>query len=226
MARFTPRRILGAIARRLWHRREQYIFACPAERIRALPHPRRLRRDHWSDLLACEAWSYDHMPRDQYLAILDERRRSGLHHLYSLLENGTLVHYGWITSRQERAPDAALGLAFIPPAESAALWDYFTHPIARGRGLYGDSLHQCMHDAVELDGARYVFIYVYSDNAVSRRAIEKAGFEYWGSLVMERRFFRTIRYATSAGAALDVRLLPEETPARVVFARPALPVCV
>jgi RimJ/RimL family protein N-acetyltransferase len=216
MARFTPRRILAAIARRLWHRRELYIYACSAERIRALPHPTRLRRDHWPDLLACDAWSYDHMPRGQYLGIIDERQRSGLHHLYSLVENGSLVHYGWITSRQERAPDAALGLVFTPPAKSAALWDFFTHPAARGRGLYGDSLRQCMHDAVELDGARHVFIYVYSDNAVSRRTIEKVGFDYWGSLVMERRLFRTNRYATSTGRSLDVKLLPEETPARVI----------
>jgi RimJ/RimL family protein N-acetyltransferase len=191
----------------VWHRLELKIYTCPADRVAGLPRTAPCRRDRWEDLQACEAWSYGQMTRDEYLAHLEERRRAGGHHLYSLVEHGVLVHYGWVTSRQERAADAALGLVFKPPPGSAALWDYFTHPDARGRGLYRDTLWQCMHDAVEIDGALHVFIYVYSDNSVSRRAIEKAGFEYYGSLVLERRFGHTRRYAITAGEPIDVRPL-------------------
>ena len=209
MTRWTPRRLASAIKNRLWLRVELCIFVCPAERVRSLPNPQRLRRDAWSDRIDRTAWSYGHLTRDQYLAEVEERRRSGLHHLYSLVEERRLIHYGWLTSRQERAPDAALGLVLIPPPKSAALWDYFTHPDARGRGLYRDSLRQCLHDAVEIDGARQVFIYVYGDNWISRAAIEKAGFDYCGSLVMQRRLFATRRYARFVGPPLDVRLLAE-----------------
>ena len=180
---------------------------CSADQVRALPNPRHCRRDHWEDLDRLERWSYEDQDRDTYLRTLASRRAAGSHHLYSLVEHGTLVHYGWLTYPQERAPDAALGLEFRPPAGSAALWDYFTHPDARGRGLYRNTLWQCVHDAVDIDGARQVFIYVYADNAVSRRVIERAGFAYQGSLVLERRFFRTQRYATVPAGRLDVRVL-------------------
>jgi RimJ/RimL family protein N-acetyltransferase len=218
LAQFTPRRIARAIVRRLWHRCELLIFVCPAERISGLPNPRRCARDRWEDLNACDAGSYGDMSREQYVAHLDARRRIAGNHLYSVVEDGVLVHYGWLAARQERAPDEQIGLVFIPPRGSAALWDYFTHPIARGRGLYRDSLWQCMHDAVEIDGARQVFIYVYTDNPVSRHAIEKAGFEYYGSLVLERRFVRRRRYGVSVHTALDVRLLAGDSVAPVVRA--------
>lgn len=200
-------RILSAAWRRVWHRRELRIYACTTEQIRHLPRARHCSRDRWDDLRFCDRWSYEHLTRDQYLAVLERRRREGKHHLYSVVEEGVLVHYGWVTYPQERAPDAALGLEFIPPQGSAALWDYFTHPRARGRGLYLRTLWQCLHDAVEIDGAQHAFIYVYADNVISRRVIEKAGFEYRGSLVLERRFLRTHRYATYVGEPLNVRLL-------------------
>ena len=215
-ARLAPRRLLAAIGRRVWSRLELCIYSRTADRIRELPNPGRLHRDRWQDLAQLRAWSYPQLTREQYLDALEGRRGSGVQHLYSLVEDGVLVHYGWLISPQERAPDEAIGLAFIPPPRSAGLWDYFTHPTARGRGLYGDSLRQCMHDAVAIDGAQEVFIYVYANNAVSRRVIEKAGFEYRGSLVMERRLFFTRRYATCASGQLEVRELAGGRPAHVV----------
>lgn len=201
------RRCVNAAVRQVWHRRELCIYSCSAHKIRELPESSLCRRDAWADLDFCDSWSYEHLTREQYLAEAGARRKAGKHHLYSLVEDGVLVHYGWLTYPQERAPDAALGLEFIPPPRSAGLWDYFTHPAARGRGLYLRTLRQCLHDALDIDGAESVFIYVYADNGVSRHVIEKAGFTYRGSLVLERFCGRTRRYATSAGDALEVRLL-------------------
>lgn len=207
------RRIVSAVKRRAWSRRELRIYVCSAEQVHTLPRASHCRRDHWDDLRFCDQWSFDDLTREQYLAILEQRRQAGIHHLYSLVENQILVHYGWVTYPQERAPDAALGLEFIPPPGSAALWDYFTHPAARGRGLYLHTLWQCLHDAIELDGARQAFIYVYADNAISRHVIEKAGFRYRGSLVLQYRLFTRRRYATFVGDPLDVRLLGSGRPA-------------
>jgi RimJ/RimL family protein N-acetyltransferase len=218
LKRFTFRRIATALKRRVWHRSELLIFVCPAERISSFPNPRRCARDRWEDLTACDAWSYRDMSRQQYLAVIEERRATVGNHLYSIVKDGVLVHYGWLAARQERAPDEQIGLVFVPPRGSAVLWDYFTHPIARGRHLYRDSLWQCMHDAVEIEGAGQVFIYVYADNPVSRHVIEKAGFEYYGSLVLERRFLRSRRYAVSVHTALDVRLLASDCAAPVMRA--------
>lgn len=206
-------RLITAVRRRLWFRRELRIYCCTADQIRQLPRSSVCRRDQWADLEACDAWSYQHLTREAYLAIARQRQAEGAHHLYSRVERGTLVHYGWTTMPQERAPDAALGLEFIPPAGSAALWDYFTHPAARGRGLYLESLRQCLHDAVELDGATQAFIYVDAANGPSRRVIERAGFSYRGSLVSVRRLLWTRRYATWVGEPFEVRLLGSGRPA-------------
>lgn len=203
----VAQRIARAARRRLYDRRELLIYCCTAEQIRHLPNPSPCRRDAWQDLQYLDAWSYEDCSRDQYLEVAGARRREGIHHLYSAVEDRTLVHYGWVTYPQRRAPDAALGLEFVPPEGSAALWDYFTHPKARGRGLYLRTLWQCLHDAVAIDGARHAYIYVYADNAISRRAIEKAGFHKAGSLVLERSFGRAHRYATYTGDPLDVRLM-------------------
>lgn len=201
------RRLLRAARHRLHDRRELLVYCCTADEIRQLPSPAHCRRDAWDDLNHLDAWSYADCTRDQYLAILRARRQEGTHHLYSIVEDRTLVHYGWVTYPQLRAPDAALGLEFVPPEKSAALWDYFTHPKARGRGLYLRTLWQCLHDAVEIDGARQVFIYVYADNTISRHVIERAGFLYRGSLVRETTMGRTRRYATFDEEPLDVRVL-------------------
>ena len=208
------RRIITSLKRRAWHRQELYIYACAAADIASLPHPRHSRRDAWDDLAACTAWSYAHLSRAEYLDELDRRRREGSHHLYSIVENGVLVHYGWLSYPQERAPDPAIGLEFIPPPASAVLWDYFTHPTARGRGLYRETLWQCLHDAVDLHGAAHVFIYVDADNEVSRRVIERAGFTFRGSLVRERRLFWTRRYTTFTTEPLEARHLASGRPAQ------------
>lgn len=213
MTHTDPRRILSAVRRRIRDDRELRIYSASERRVRRLPRHRHCRRDAWDDLSCLDAWSYGNLTRTQYLDVVDARRREGSHHLYSLVEHGVLIHYGWVSYPQLRAPDAALGLEFIPPAGSAVLWDYFTHPSARGRGLYLNTLWQCLHDTFEIDRAQQAYIYVYADNAVSRHVIEKAGFEYRGSLVLERRLFRTRRYATCVGDPLDVRLLDSGAPA-------------
>lgn len=212
----TARRLGSAVRRRVWSRTEQRIYRLSAAAIAALPHPRICNRDRWEDLQFCTAWSYGHLSRDQYLASAECRRQSGGQHLYSLVENGVLIHYGWLQVRQTRSPDLATGMVFVPPAESSALWDFFTHPVARGRGLYGSTLLQCLHDAVELDGARQVYIYTTADNSASRHVIEKIGFEHVGSLCRDRRLLRSRRYAVAHHGSLDVRLLPDESPARVL----------
>jgi hypothetical protein len=78
-------------------------------------------------------------------------------HVYTLVEGGVLVHYAWLAERQDFAPDAKIGLAFLPPEGSALVWDFFTHPRARGRELMQQSLCQSVRDAVELVGAQRVY---------------------------------------------------------------------
>lgn len=190
--REIPRLAWLALRSVFWTRLESRFYSMTAERVRSLPNPRPCRRDCYDDLQYYERFSYYQPPKGGYLEMAEERRKSA-GHLYSLVADGVLAHAGWLRERQDVQVNRHIHCAVRFPPESALLWDFATHPSARGRGLYRQTLHQCLHDAVELDGARQVYIYVDWDNRISRHVIEKVGFEYQGSIVRERWLFKTRR---------------------------------
>ena len=201
---------------RSWYRRELRIYCYPAERISVLPRPRLLQRDCIDDLDRYERTEHAQMPADVYRDVARQRLAQG-HHLYTLVEGRRLLHYGWLIDRQDRGEDLALGQVFFPPPDSAALYDYFTHPQARGHGLYRQALCQVLHDAHEHAGARQAYIYVYADNHASRHVVERIGFHYAGSLVKERRFFTDRHYAVAAHAGFEAGLLTGVRPCQTVI---------
>ena len=202
-ASWTPGRLATALRRRLWHRAELRVYRYPAERVAALPRPQRMARDRWEDLERFERTSrHFQQDRGAYLMEVSGRRTQG-HHLYTFVEHGRLLHYGWLIPRQSCADDARIGMRLHPEDGTATLYDFYTHPRARGRGLYTDALRQMVHDAVALEGATQVYVYVNDDNLPSRRAVEAGGFEYIGGLVREQRLWLVRRFSTVArlGAA-------------------------
>jgi RimJ/RimL family protein N-acetyltransferase len=99
-------------------------------------------------------------------------------HVYTFVEEGRLVHYGWLIERQQKSHLSEVGHDFYLPPDSAVLTDFYTHPAARGKGLYQQSLRQMLHDAALIPGTKHIFIGVLADNGPSRHVIEKVGFEY------------------------------------------------
>jgi len=85
---------------------------------------------------------------------------------------------------------------FELPPDTAVLFDYYTHPNARGKGLYQQSLLQGLHDAANVPGTRKVFMGVMSDNTPSRHVVEKLGFQYEGSLFKMTKFGRSKKWQT------------------------------
>jgi RimJ/RimL family protein N-acetyltransferase len=193
-------RIWRAVGRQLWHRAELRIYCCPGATIDALPRPGRLRRDCPGDLKHYQRTDADQLSPDRYRAVAERRLEAG-HHLFTLIENDLLIHYGWLADRQERAEDVVVGQVFFPLPESACLYDFYTHPSARNRGLYYQSLCQVLHDVRDRATAGRAYIYIYQHNRVSTHVALKAGFEYVGSLLKTRYFFvnRRVGVAASAG---------------------------
>jgi RimJ/RimL family protein N-acetyltransferase len=107
--------------------------------------------------------------------------------LYTRVSDGRLLHYSWMIPRQARSA-SEWGQPIDLEPESAVLFDDYTHPLARGRGLHAASLRQRARDAVERFGAAWVYISVLAENLPSRRNIERAGFSLCAS------FFRTARF--------------------------------
>jgi GNAT superfamily N-acetyltransferase len=214
LLRFVRDRLLFARGREIPHllllalrsvfrtRLESRFYSMTAEKVRGIPNPRSCRCDCFDDLQYYERFSYYQLPKDEYLKLAEERRKSA-GHLYTVVADGVLAHFGWLRERQEVYVSRRIQCAVRFPRESALLWNFATHPSARGRGLYRQALCQCLHDAVELHGARQVYIYVDWDNRISRHVIEDAGFDYQGSIVRERILFRTRRRILPAVPSFD-----------------------
>ena len=90
------------------------------------------------------------------------------------------------------------------PEGSVALYDYYSHPDFRGRGLYRATLGQMVRDAFADERTRYAYISVLADNVASRHVIESTGFEF------ERSFFLKCRFGSTTRSAGPVVAPPDE----------------
>ena len=172
-----PAKLLKVGRQRLWRSLEMRIYSYDVGRARELTVPQPMKRDCLPDLLAyqpAEPWQM------RYNVFL-KRALKGLeggNHVYTCVEQERLVHYGWLVERQDKSHLAEVGHDFYLPPDSAVLTDFYTHPVARGKGMYQQSLPQMLHDAALIRGTKHIFIGVLADNGPSRHVIEKLGFEY------------------------------------------------
>jgi RimJ/RimL family protein N-acetyltransferase len=208
--RQDKRQLVGHVWRvarkRVWYRCEKRIYVYEADRILRLPNPKRLRRDQVEDLRFYEQTASWQLPPDAYRAAAERRLAQG-EHLYTLVDDRRLLHYAWLQTCHTLGEDSAVGQAFFPPPDSSALYDHYTHPSARGQGLFFQALCQLLHDVAALAKTKQAYIYVYGDNGPSRHVIEKIGFRYVGSLIENRRLFNVRRYAVSGGGPFKTALL-------------------
>jgi RimJ/RimL family protein N-acetyltransferase len=201
--------VLWKVARkRVWYRCEKRIYVYETDRILALPQPNRLQRDRPEDLRYYEQTASWQLSPEAYRAAAHKRLAEG-EHLYTLVEGNRLLHYAWLQPSHTRGEDTAVGQAFFPPPDSSALYDHYTHPSARGQGLFYQALCQLLHDVPAVAKTTQAYIYVYGDNTPSRHVIEKVGFRYVGSLIEDRRLFTARRYAVSGGGPFRTEVLEE-----------------
>lgn len=93
---------------------------------------------------------------------------------YLVLADHRIAHASWVTTKA--AWTAELGRLVTPPSGAAYVYESFTAPELRGRGIYPFAL-RCI--CAELAGAEIsdAWIGVETTNVPSGRAITKAGFE-------------------------------------------------
>jgi CelD/BcsL family acetyltransferase involved in cellulose biosynthesis/RimJ/RimL family protein N-acetyltransferase len=191
-----PPKVFKVARKRLWTTMEMRIYSYDVELARQLSVLQLMNRDCLPDLMAyqpAEAWQM------RFSAFLN-RVLMGLengNHVYTRVEDGRLVHYGWLIERQQKSHLSEVGHDFYLPPESAVLADFYTHPAARGKGLYQHSLRQMVHDASLIAGTKHIFIGVLADNFPSRHVIEKVGFDYRFSFFSRTIGGKTKRWTTA-----------------------------
>ena len=184
-----PRTILKNIARKIYESKECRMYSFDVSKVDSLENPNFMEVDSISDLL-------DYAPAEGWQDTRSQFHKKVLHnfengiHSYTHSENGKLLHYGWMVERQETSRVTEVDQEFTLPPNTTVLFDYYTHPEARGKGLYQKSLIQGLHDAAKIPETKQVFIGVLANNLASRYSIEKLGFKYEGSLFKKTIFGR------------------------------------
>ena len=104
---------------------------------------------------------------------------------YLVETQGRIAHASWVTT--SGAWTAELGRLVTPPPGAAYVYESFTDPALRGRGIYPFAL-ACICAELSSQGIDQVWIGVEATNAPSVRAITKAGFEPAFSLGFRKRW--------------------------------------
>jgi GNAT superfamily N-acetyltransferase len=192
-----------AARRRLWWYDEVRLYAMPANRPGSPPPGLSLRRDAMADLLTYKPVP-GASPRQEFLARARARLGNG-HHVYTCVAGGTLLHHGWTAEHQSCALLTEVSQEVPLPPRSAVLYDFYTHPGARGQGIYTRSLRHLLHAIGSNGCSDWIFIWVLAGNGASRHVIEQAGFDYYGSAFQRTVLGWVRRWSTCAASAAQAR---------------------
>jgi GNAT superfamily N-acetyltransferase len=180
------RSLFRRLKERLWSTTEMRFYRLEPRQTQPCPS-RVANTDSLHDLLSYQPFDSSDHPRQGFLSGALSRIDSAVHP-YTVVRDGVLAHYGWLTGRTKQSFITEVQHAYVYPPNSAVMWDFYTRPSHRGQGLYSQSLKQILDDASKIPGTEYIYIAVLADNVASRKAIERAGFQYHESLVRKIRF--------------------------------------
>jgi CelD/BcsL family acetyltransferase involved in cellulose biosynthesis/GNAT superfamily N-acetyltransferase len=185
-----PAELIRRLKATTWNTKEYCLYRWNRVSVGVKEPHTTMRRDCLQDLLLFEPVEPWQPPQHEFLREAARRLKNG-YHVYTNVLDGRLVHYGWLVDKPENC-SITEGPAFTLPPNSALLFDFYTHPHYRGRGLYTKSLRQMFFDAAA--EKQHIYIFVLRNKTAEGRVIEKAGFEYEKSFFERKRFGRVSRW--------------------------------
>jgi GNAT superfamily N-acetyltransferase len=115
---------------------------------------------------------------------------------FMIVDGDRVVHTSWLTTAA--AWTREVRRYFVVPPRSAYVYESYTRPEVRGRGVYPYALHRICAWLAERD-VPVVWIGIEADNPPSYRAVTKAGFEVVFDVSYARRAGRlTVRIGAGA----------------------------
>lgn len=106
---------------------------------------------------------------------------------FLVVHDEKIVHASWVT--KAGAWTRELRRYFRPPSGDAYVYESFTRPEVRGRGVYPFALEGIVDRLAHEDVVR-LWVGVEADNPSSAKAVAKAGFEPGFEIAYRRRFGR------------------------------------
>lgn len=124
---------------------------------------------------------------------------------YVVESEGRIVHATWTTT--SRAWVREIQRYFVPPAGDVYIYESYTRPEARGRGIYPFAIGALASELAG-QGSIRMWVGVEDDNPASLRAVGKGGFEEAFSIRYTRRLGRLrVSPATGPEAGLAQAIL-------------------
>jgi hypothetical protein len=133
---------------------------------------------------------------EKYVAQPGERRDAVLkdwahrllrgEHIFTRVEDGLLVTYGWLVERQQKCFLNDVDQHYSFPDGTAVIYDFFTLPEYRNREFYGQLMMHSVRWAAGIGGTIWIYMAARADDAVPRWYVERLGTEYCGSLFYRR----------------------------------------
>jgi CelD/BcsL family acetyltransferase involved in cellulose biosynthesis/RimJ/RimL family protein N-acetyltransferase len=203
ISKLSPGNILANLRARLWSDTTLIIYEMNLPTDITNANAPDIRVNTVSDLLGFDSSQF-HKDDTEFFASCMKRLENG-EHVYSIARNNKLVHFGWMIYGQERGHMSEVGQHLDYPEKSVILYDFYTHPAARGEGLYGKNLRKMLKDISARGGFKKAIITVKADNIASRKVIERTGFRPYLRMTRQVRFGRvmTARHDVQAGETPD-----------------------
>ena len=163
------------LMRKILHKEELMIYGADIASMRDLPDARPMMKNQVSDLLLYQP-QYPWQPSvNKFLRRALMNIEAG-HHLYTRVENGRLIQYGWLSEPQSQKLAAGEERLTMQAPGAVMIHDLYSE--SNGPALPMASLTQMLKDAANVSLATQVQIPVTTRNHCLRNAIEKIGFTH------------------------------------------------
>lgn len=201
LGRAKPAALGRKLAKLGGEHREFRVYRADRELAARFDFDPRVRCNEIPHLLAFEpgeSWQ----SRDGFLSTALERIEHGVS-AFTVSIDGRLAHSGWLAANQVSSHMTEVGQTMSFPPNSAALFDFYSHPDFRGAGLYRATIGHMLKAAFSAETTDYAYISVLADNRPSRHVIESMGFAYQGSYFWESRFGAERKWSSEGMATVE-----------------------
>lgn len=153
-------------------KRRVYRFTC--KDVSKLDHTNLMRKDCVEDLLAFRPMGGLGTTKKFLSRWLTNCERG--YHVYTRVEEGILLHLGWLIGPQELGASSDIGKGFSFAPGSTILCEFYTDHRAGRHGLEEACLRQMLYDAANMPGAERIYVVVDSDGDPFRKVVERVEF--------------------------------------------------
>ncbi|MCX4028113.1 GNAT family N-acetyltransferase [Endozoicomonas sp. SM1973] len=135
-------------------------------------HVKLLSEDELQLLEAWEDWQdVEELRRDF------QHRMSEGELMFGVVENQKILAFAWLIPQAKASLFPLVRRHFHYPEGSAVIYNVYTSPMARGRGLYRAVLHACITYAVNKLNLKYIYQAIEPTNKIPIMMADKIGFQ-------------------------------------------------